>query len=457
MFVPLQDIPSLEEIREAVRLPRSKFRGRAEAALAESGVLERCLKSEVYTCLWEGKRYGPELDELLQMPVLTSELYSGFPDRSPRIPLGSVKDGNDGWLCSTGSIKVKYYPFSEYDFKRLGAYGSRYNMVCGFSKGDALINAGAEPPHCSLVMAQCIADAYGTDSIPVVRGMRPEETMSTMMKKSGNIVGMTGVPLVSLRFLNTVAEKAGRPIEKMFPKLKVAVVGGEALNSGQRKAFNKLGMEGHELYASAELSAAGVECDRHNGFHLFCDDNIYFLKTDGRAKYLWDCEKGDIGELCVTTPNREAFPFINFSTHDVIEVKDMECPCGITHPNVRIISRTDNVLNVGGAKAYIHHIEEKFEDLESKYELRDWQIHWRKDDNGGYHRFDILIDNEKLDKAALKDDLLECLSKDMRTKQLFQAQEAGILEMEIRPLSHEDFVKQAVDGRIKRLRLVKKF
>jgi phenylacetate-coenzyme A ligase PaaK-like adenylate-forming protein len=451
----MQEIPSLEEIRENMRLPRSKFREQAEAALAESGVLDRGLKSEVYTCLWEGKRYRPELDELLRMPVLTSDFYSTFEERSPRVLAGPVEV--DKWLSSTGSVKVKYYPFSKYDAERLGAYG-RYNTICGFLKGDTLINAGAEPPHCSLTMAQWIAAAYGMDSIPVVRGMKPEETMASMMKKAGNIVGLTGVPLVSLRFLNTVAEKAGRPVEKMFPKMKSALVGGEALNGGQRKAFGKVGIEPYELYASAELSATGVECGRHNGFHLFCDDNIYYIKSeDGSKIYSWNFVNGDIGDLYVTTPNREALPLINFSTRDVIEVTDTECRCGITHPCVRVVSRTDNVLNVGGAKGYIHHIEEKFEELGAKYDVKDWQIHWRKDDNGGNHKFCILVDNEKLDKAAFKDELIDSLAKDRRTEQLYQAQEAGILELEVRPLSHEEFSKQATNGITKRVRLVKKF
>jgi len=456
------EIPSVEEVKEAMYMPRSRFKEQAESNLARSEVFERALKSDVYRRLWEGKIFPHDTDGLLQMPILTPVFYgTNFEERDMRIPAGPVKAGNDGWLCSTGSIRMKYYPFSDYDAKRLGVYGSRYDIIAGFSKDDVLINAGAEPPHCSLSMAQWIADAYGMDSVPVVRGMKPEEVMGPLMRKAEKIAGITGVPLVTIRFLNTVAKEAGRPLGSVFPRLKKAALGAETLNGRQRSALEKLGIEGHEIYASAELCVPGVECKRHEGPHLFGDDNVYCLKKDnGEIKYLWAWQKGDIGELFVTTPNREAFPLVNFSTNDVIEVLDTECLCGITHPRIRVISRTDNVLNVGGAKAYESHIEEKFEEVGKEYPIPDWQIHWSRDENGGYHRFDVLIDlldNGALDKVAVREALLRSLSNDSRTEQLFQAHEAGILGIEVCPLPHKEYEEKVVAARHKRVRIVKKF
>jgi hypothetical protein len=455
------EIPSVEEVRDAMRMPRSRFRELAESYLAQSGVFERALKSDVYRQLWEGKTFSHDVAGLLQMPVLTPVFYgTNFEEKDKRIPAGPVKAGNDGWLCSTGSIKMKYYPFSDYDALRLGAFGSRYDLIAGFSKDDVLINAGAEPPHCSLTMAQWIAGYYGNDSIQMVRGMKPEEVMGSLMKKAGKIVGITGVPLVTIHSLKTIEKKSGRSIGQLFPKFKKAILGAETLNGRQRGALEMLGIEGYEIYASAELSVPGVECARHEGPHLFCDDNIYYLKTDGGTKYIWDCQKGDIGELFVTTPNREAFPLVNFSTNDVIEVLDTECPCGITHPRVRVIARTDSVLNVGGAKAYERHIEEKFEEVGREYPIPDWQIHWSRDENGGYHRFDVLIDlldNDAFDKVAVREALLRSLSRDSRTQQLFQAQEAGILNIEVTPLPHKEYEEKVVAARHKRVRIVKKF
>jgi phenylacetate-CoA ligase len=352
---------------------------------------------------------------------------------------------------------MKFYPFSDYDAKRLGIYGARSHAIAGMSPGDTLINCGAEPPHCSLAMSQWMAQTYGENSVPVVRGMKPEAVMQELLKNAENVVGMIGVPLISLRFLNTVTEKAGRPLKQLFPKFKSAILGGEALNEQQRASFRKLGIEGYGIYASAELCVPAAGCSNNKGSHLFCDTNVYYLKTDEGVKPIWACDNGDIGELFVTTPNREAFPLVNFSTNDVIEVLDKECPCGITHPRINVISRTDDVLNVGGAKAYEQHIEEKFEDVGRDHVIPDWQIHWSKDNDSGFHRFDILIDNDSLDVDVIKEALLKSLSNDNRTEQLYQAQEAGILGVEVHALPHKSFGEKVVTAQHKRVRIVKKF
>jgi phenylacetate-coenzyme A ligase PaaK-like adenylate-forming protein len=458
------EIPSLQEVKDAMRMARSKFREHAEYLLKESDVMVRASKSDIYRKLWDGRSYRPDLDDALKMPVLTPEFYTGFPERDPKIPSGPVErraDGWDGWLCSTGSRKMKFFPFSDYDAKRLGTYQSRYAMISELSKGDAVINVGAEPPHCSLMMSEMASAAYGLDSIPVTRGImgKPQELMGNLMKKSGSIVGLTGVPLIGIRFLNTMAKEIPRPLKQVFPNLRMAVMAGETMNENQRKAFGKFDIEGYEMYASAELAAAAVDCRRHKGPHLFLDDNVYILKTDAGKKYLWDCEKGDIGELFVITPNREGFPLVNYAMKDVVEVIDTECACGITAPNVRIISRTDDVLNIGGAKAYERHIEEKFEEVGRDHVIPDWQIHWSKDNNGNtdYHTFDILIDNGELDARTVEEAILESFSKDPRTEQLYQAQEAEILKLVVEPLSHKDFQERAVNASHKRVRIVKKF
>jgi len=456
----MRKIPSLDEVREAMYMPRSRFKEHAATMLAESGVMERAQKSDVYRLLWGGKGYQPELDGLQEMPVLTPEFYTGFGEKDPKIPSGPVKEGLEGWLCSTGSRKMKFFPFSDYDTKWLGAYGSRYAMMSGISAGDAVINVGAEPPHCSLTMSQWASAVYGLGSIPVTRGVmgRPQELMGSLMKNAGSIVGLTGVPLIGIKFLSTMSQMIPVPLKKAFPKLRIAVMAGETMNGKQREAFESFGIEAYEMYGSAELYAPAVECPRHGGPHMFLDDNIYYLKTDEGPKWLWDCKKGDIGALRVVTPNREAFPLINYDVKDVIEVLDTECACGITAPKARVISRTDNVLNIGGAKTYENHIERMFEEVGKDYVLPDWQIHWSKDPEGNVHKFDILIDNGELDRQRITGAILDGMAKDPRTEQLWQAYDAEILEIEVRTLAHDEFQKTVVaNGTPKRLRIVKKF
>ena len=457
-------IPSLQEVKDAMYMSRSRFREHAEYLLKESHVFELALNSDVYRRLWGEKRYSPEPASLLEMPKLNSTFYATFDEKDPRIPSGPVMSGNEGWLCSTGSRKMKYFPFSPYDRDRLGVVCSKHNMIIGISPGDVFVNTGAEPPHCSLTMAQIVSDAYGTESVPVVRGMKPEEAMGKLMGNADKIVGITGVPLVTLRFLSGAAANIPRPFRQVFPKFRVAILGGENINKRQRDAFQRLGIECYEIYASAELFVPATECTEHDGLHLYGDDIVSYLRTedeDGTKhnKFIWECQKGDIGELVVTTPNREAFPLVNYETNDVLEVLATECKCGITSPKVKIISRTDNVMNIGGAKAYEHHIERAFEELGKAHVIPDWQIHWTQENNGGvgYHRFDILIDNDALNQGDVRNALLEVLSKDKRTEQLLQANEAGILDIKVCPLPHKEYEQKAVAARHKRVRIVKKF
>ncbi len=463
-------IPSLDEVRKSMYIPRHEFRERAEANLVESRVMERARKSKVYRLLWGDKEYKAELASLEATPVLAQDFYTGFREKDPEIPSGPVKEGIDGWLCSTGSRKRKFFPFSPHDILRLGASGSRYASIAGLEKGEVIINIGADPPHCSQIMSDWSAVAYGLGTIPVVRGTfaNPEKLKADLMGKAGSIVGLTGVPLIGIMFLGKMKQMVPVPLDRAFPKLRMAVMAGESMNGKQRKAFGSFNVEGYEMYGSAELSAPAVECRYHTGMHMFLDENIYTIdveQKDGTTKreYLFNCKKGDIGAVRATTPFRESFPLINYELKDVIEIIATECPCGITSPLVKVVSRKDDVLNFGGAKAYEQHIEQKFEEVGVNHVIPNWLMRWNRDNEGGYHRLDVHIDSGETE--GVLDSLLDSLAKDPRTEQMWQAWEAGILNIGVRKVTHEYFEAEIADEMMrqkkdpnstpKRLRIIK--
>jgi phenylacetate-CoA ligase len=80
---------------------------------------------------------------------------------------------------------------------------------------------------------------------------------------------------------------------------------------------------------------------------------------------------GEIGELVLTTINREAMPLLRYRTRDLTRILPGACPCGRNHVRLdRMKGRSDDMIILKGVNIFPIQVETilmKFEELSSNY------------------------------------------------------------------------------------------
>ena len=120
----------------------------------------------------------------------------------------------------------------------------------------------------------------------------------------------------------------------------------------------------------SEMSGPGVafECIYQNGLHLWED---CFILEIVDPETLEPVEEGEIGELVLTTLDRDAMPLIRYRTRDLTRIIPGPCPCGRTHRRIdRIKGRSDDMFIVKGVNIFPMQIEKilmQFKELGTNY------------------------------------------------------------------------------------------
>ena len=81
--------------------------------------------------------------------------------------------------------------------------------------------------------------------------------------------------------------------------------------------------------------------------------------------------EGEVGELVLTTINREAMPLLRYRTRDLTRILPGECPCGRHHKRLdRMKGRSDDMMILKGVNIFPIQIETvlmQFEELGNNY------------------------------------------------------------------------------------------
>ena len=145
---------------------------------------------------------------------------------------------------------------------------------------------------------------------------------------------------------------------KKDTKLKTLVIGAEPHTDEQRKRIEELlGVKAYNSFGMSEMSGPGVafECIYQNGLHLWED---CFILEIVDPETLEPVEDGEIGELVLTTLDRDAMPLIRYRTRDLTRIIPGPCPCGRTHRRIdRIKGRSDDMFIVKGVNIFPMQIE----------------------------------------------------------------------------------------------------
>jgi len=156
--------------------------------------------------------------------------------------------------------------------------------------------------------------------------------------------------------------------------LKKAIFGGETHTPKMRKQFEEaLGLEhSFDIIGMTELygPGTGLECIAHEGIHYWAD--LYIMEILD-PETLEPVAPGEVGEMVVTTLQKEASPLIRYRTRDLTRFIPGQCSCGCGMPRVdKIMGRSDDMFIFRGVNIYpgqIGSVLDKFSDLSAEYQI----------------------------------------------------------------------------------------
>jgi phenylacetate-CoA ligase len=110
-------------------------------------------------------------------------------------------------------------------------------------------------------------------------------------------------------------------------------------------------------YGATEFPGFSVHCEEDRDFHHVWAD--YYLIEVVDPKTHEPLEKGEKGELAITSLQREAFPLIRYLSRDITRYVGFEnCECGMSHPKIDVnIDREDFMTKIRGTAVFPSQIE----------------------------------------------------------------------------------------------------
>jgi phenylacetate-CoA ligase len=161
--------------------------------------------------------------------------------------------------------------------------------------------------------------------------------------------GYCGTP----SFLKILLEKADE-LSLDSRSVRRALVSGEAFLPPVREFLRARGLEGFQVYASAELGSIAYETEAHEG--LVCDEGV--LLEIVRPGCGDPVAPGEVGEVVVTIFNAD-YPLVRFATGDLSAVLPGASPCGRTAPRIKgWMGRADQTTKVRGLFVHPHQVAE---------------------------------------------------------------------------------------------------
>ena len=154
-------------------------------------------------------------------------------------------------------------------------------------------------------------------------------------------------------------------------KLRTLVIGAEPHSEDTRRRIEEmLGVKAYNSFGMSEMCGPGVafECPEQNGMHIWED---YYIVEIVNPDTLEPVPDGEVGELVLTTINREGMPLLRYRTRDLTRILPGDCPCGRFHKRLdRMKGRSDDMIILKGVNIFPIQIETvlmKYEELASDY------------------------------------------------------------------------------------------
>ena len=304
------------------------------------------------------------IDDITKLPfTVKQDLRDNYPFGLMAVPMSEIvrlhaSSGTTGKPIVVGYTRKDLGIWAEVVARCLTAYGLTKNDSVQVSYGYGMFTGG--------LGFQYGAEKLGCLTVPAAAGNTKRQI------KFITDFGTTClhiIPSYATRLAEVMYEMGLDP--RRDTKLHTVCIGAEPHSEEQRRRIEQLlGVKAYNCFGMSEMNGPGVafECTEQNGLHIW-EDNVIVEIIDPVT--LQPVKEGEVGEMVLTTINREAMPLLRYRTRDLTCVLPGECPCGRTHKRLaRFKGRSDDMIILKGVNLFPIQIEKilmQFKELGSNY------------------------------------------------------------------------------------------
>lgn len=303
------------------------------------------------------------LDDFRKLPFTTkADMRANYPfgllagnlDDAVRIHSSSGTTGNPTVIIH-----------SQHDLDSWANLVARCLYMVGLRKKDVFQNSSGYGMFTGGLGFQYGAERLGALTVPAAAGNSKRQIKFITDFKT---TALHAIPSYAIRLAEVFQEEGIDPTES---SLKTLIIGAEPHTDEQRRKIERmLGVKAYNCFGMTEMNGPGVafECLEQNGMHIWEDCYLVEIIDPETLQPLPD---GEIGELVLTTLDRNMMPLIRYRTRDLTRIIPGECPCGRTHRRIdRIKGRSDDMFIIKGVNIFPMQIEKilvQFPELGSNY------------------------------------------------------------------------------------------
>ncbi len=438
-------------------LPLGKLVELCQAKLTESRAIERAARSALYREKWAAAGIDAgkirTIQDLVQLPYLTgSELRQAQTKYEPDEWIST--DQVRLWISTSGTTGTpKWVPIGEGDLSAFrDSISKLMNLIIGAAEDWSVLYIGGSAPFISesggysVLVNQILDDKRGEFAFVSM----PESLDALTFARTAKLEGTFLAPSLAVLIAEGVSANAAPGAREQFRKEKTlknllgvlatsvmkikaknvfnfkwGAFGGEPVDPYRRAILDHYGFRPHSAYGATELlySCPVVECSEHAGMHIYLDvcvpelivqEELEREQADPsyvpQAVPIWETPSGTLGELVLTT-FADALPLIRYRMSDVVEVISTEpCPCTRTHPRIKVLYRSDDMVSLGLIRFSIYLLKDKLEEVGTHGEIAKWQLRVTRE--GTKPKAVLVVEPRgKVDKEAFAKELADKLDE----------------------------------------------
>ena len=228
--------------------------------------------------------------------------------------------------------------------------GARAAWSAGLRPGDVLFECMNYSMYAGGVNDHMTFETLGACVSPV--GIGQSRRLLQVATDMGTDAALYSTPSYALHLAATAR---GEGVDPAALRIRKGLFSGDAglEDAGVRTEIETaFGMIARNIYGTSETAPIGAECDEADGLH-FIGQGAYLAElvdvdTGAPMAFIDDA----VGELVLTTLDREAHPLIRMRTRDHIRVTVRPCPCGRTGFRFHVLGRGDDMFIVRGINVY---------------------------------------------------------------------------------------------------------
>ena len=299
---------------------------------------------------------GIETDEIKTMADFEKLPFTDKEDLRQAYPLGLQAVGDEKIVrihTSSGTTGLPVIiPYTQKDVNDWAVMFKRCYETAGCTKYDRIQITPGYGLWTAGIGFQAGCELLGAMSIPMGPGNTDKQIKMMIDLKSTVLCATSSYALL-------LAEEIEKRGVRDQIHLKKGIIGSERWGEKMRKRIaGELGVELYDIYGLTEIygPGIGINCEQQSAMHMW-DDYMYWEIIDPKTgKLLPD---GEVGELVITTLQKEGAPLIRYRTRDLTRAVPGKCECGRDHPRIgTIIGRSDDMVKVRGAIIYPSRVDE---------------------------------------------------------------------------------------------------